>query len=157
MKRFIFLSILFLAGFGFFYTKPAQAQYYGYGNPYSSFYSPSYYGGLYGYGYSAYSCLKGTGCSVGNQVATSIGIATDALNYGIDLHDYSKAQEAQIRQNQYQAEAARSANNYWQNQQDYKNIQAVQSFFEDDISKKPAPKPVAQPQGPDLTISPKQE
>jgi len=159
MKRFIFLSILFLASSSFFYTKPAEAQYYGYGSsPYSNFYNPTYYTGLYGYGSSYYGCLKGAGCGIGNQVATSINIATDAVSYGINLHDYSKAQEAQIQQNQYQAEAARSAHNYLQNQQDYQNIQAVQPFFEDDIVKKPAQKPAnLTPSGPALTVSPKQE
>ena len=100
-----YLSSLFLPLLFFMVLAIPQAysQYYGY--------FPGYYGG----------CLGGVGCSGAYKAATIIGLGVDTLNFGVSEYRYHKAQEQQIQQIQYEADAARSAVNYQKQMEDYKN------------------------------------
>jgi hypothetical protein len=128
MNRFYLIFAIF---FGFsltpFMTPTAHAQYYG--SSYSGYYYPGYY----------YGCLRG--CGTVYKAGTITGLTFDAINQGLYLHEYNKAQEAQIQQYQYQTEQLKLSNP--QLQQDYQNIQRVAPFFDDTPpskeSKKPSP------------------
>lgn len=119
MKRFLFLLGL-ISCFSFTPIPRAQAQYYGYGYGYYNYF-PNF---LYGY----YGCLKG--CGAAYTATTGIYLGIDALSYGLDLHAYTKAQEEQIQQMHYQAEAQRSLTNSQQRMIDFYNIQRVAPFFD---------------------------
>ncbi len=119
MKRTILILLLFLG-----LSLPAEAQYYGY--PTNLLYLPAYYLGG--------GCL--TGCGTGYTVATSLSIGISAANSAVQLHEYTKAQNAQIEYYQAQVEAQKAWANAPQRMIDYYNIQKVAPFFDDTPSKK---------------------
>lgn len=105
-----FFSLAFLA-----LSRPASAQYWGYGY----YYSPN-----------SFNCLSGCGTAAKVAGYTSLGLS--AVDAAVGIHQYSKQLEWQTNQNIYQIEQAKSRANYNQTLQDYQNIMNVAPFFDDD-------------------------
>ncbi len=117
---FTFLALFILATFS---SSKGESQYY---------YNPGYYSDVF-YGGGCLTGAYGYKCPTSYKAATGIGLGMDAINYGIQTYQYHKAQEQQIQETHYQAEATRSAVNYQKQMEDYKNMMLVAPFFDDSI------------------------
>ena len=125
MKKSVFiLASVFMFSLAFFPQQKAHAQYY------SGYSSGGYYPSFLPYGFG-YGCLRG--CGNAYRAASIIYLTTDAIDYGLYLHESTKAVDAQITQTKYQAEANRSFQGNPQAVRDYYNMKLVAPFFDDDV------------------------